>query len=181
MSIETKVDSNAVEGFSSRFNELLDHSGVPKKNRVSYGAKRFDVAHNTFKGWCTGDKTPKTYKVLLAIVSDLLEGVSGIHNDHAVTAWLLAGDAVQSPFTENVKTLELIEIFLEVVALAKKKSIEFDSLTREARELILERARDAVASDVDAVIEREGHIKFSKSTTVMVGSLLDMANTLVKK
>lgn len=181
MSIETKIDGNVVDGFSRRFNELLDHSGVPDKKRVAHGARRFGVAHNTFKGWCADDKPPKTYKALLAIVNDLLEGISGIHNDHAVTAWLLAGDAVPSPFTENVKTLELIEIFLEVVALAKKKGIEFDSLTREARELILERARDSVASDVDAVIEREGHIKFSKSTSVMVSSLLDMANTLVKK
>lgn len=182
MNIDAKVDKNAVEGFSDRFNELLDHSGIPKKNRVAYCAKRFGVVHNTFKGWCTADKTPKTYMALLSVVNELLKETAGVYNGHAVTAWLLAGDAVPSPFDDGGgDTLKTVEIFLQVVNLAKKKGIEFDKLDREARELILEKTRKAVASGDGAVIAEDGRFKLNEVTTVMVSSLLDMAKTLNKK
>ena len=146
MKIDNKVDQHAVKGFSKRFLSLLDRSGVPQKNRVAHCAKRFGVVHNTFKGWCTADKTPKSYMALLAIVSELLKSTAGNYRDHAVTAWLLAGEDVPNPFEDGANTLKMLEIFLQVVDLSRTKGIEFESLDRQARELILEKTRNAVTS-----------------------------------
>lgn len=181
MKIDTTVGQHAVEGFSTRFVSLLDRGGIPKKNRIAHGAKRFGVVHNTFKMWCTADRVPKTYMALLGIVKDILKDMPGAYSDHAVTAWLLAGDDVPNPFEDGANTLKMLEIFLQVVELSKKKGIEFEKLDRKARELILEKTRNAVASSDGTMEQESGEYTLSESTAAMVNSLLDMANTLSKK
>lgn len=181
MKVDAKVDQHAVEGFSQRFTVLLDRSGVPKENRISHCAKRFGVVHNTFKGWCTRDRPPKSYNALYDIVEALLKDIAGEYDDNAVTAWLLAGDSVANPFEDGRATLRTFEIFLQVVELAKKKGIEFDQLDREARALILEKTRNAVVGTEGTVAEEGGQLKLSNSTAAMVSSLLEMASTLSKK
>lgn len=171
------VYSSKVEGFSERFNELLDHCGVPTKTRVAKGARRCGVTHNTFKGWCTTDKPPKTYAVLLSTVTDLLQDANLKHNPHAVTAWLMAGKSVPNPFDDGQNTLRLVEIFLEVASLAKKKGIAFDSLNVEARKIILEKARTAIMA-TDQPTKISDSVTFDRETENTLSSLLDMASTL---
>lgn len=181
MKIDNKVGQNAVEGFSKRFTSLLDRSGLPQKNRIAHCAKRFGVVHNTFKMWCTADRAPKTYMALLSIVNEILKDTAGNYSDHAVTAWLLAGEDVPNPFEDGANTLKMLEIFLQVVELSKTKGIDFERLDRQARELILQKTQNAATSSDGTVKDESGGIKLSESTTAMVSSLLDMANTLSKK
>ena len=105
------LSANVVEGFSARFNLLLDRAGIPKQYRVSRGAERCHVAHNTFKGWCFDDRLPGTHPALVEHVEVLLKDVPGRHNAKAVAAWLLAGDAVPNPFgAVDTDALPLVEL-----------------------------------------------------------------------
>ncbi len=178
MATKAVADANKVKGFSERFNVLLDRSDAPKKNRVSYGAKRFDVAHNTFKGWCVEDTIPRRHAFLVTVVADLLQDITGSFNVHSVVAWLLAGDAVPNPFEAEGDALELVEIFLEVSAIARKNGIEFDRLPREARQLILNKARTLITDDPDSSTESDGRLRLDESAIHIIESLLAMAKTL---
>ena len=84
--VKAATPGNVVEGFSQRFNVLLDRARFPKPNRITVGAKRFDVVPNTFKAWCTGDKIPGTHTDLLRIVDELLRDMPGRYNPRAVAA-----------------------------------------------------------------------------------------------
>lgn len=128
---------NVVEGFSERFNVLLDRARLPRQNRVSHGAKRFDVAHNTFKSWCVADKIPGTHSALVEIVGALLKDIPGRQNPKAVTAWLLAGDAVPNPFADDTDALAFVELYLQIADIARRVRIDFDKLPREVRNRIL--------------------------------------------
>ena len=89
--VKPSAAGNVVEGFSQRFNVLLDRARFPKQNRITIGAKRFDVVPNTFKAWCTADKIPGAHTDLVRIVDELLREVPGRYNSRAVVAWLLWG------------------------------------------------------------------------------------------
>ena len=128
---------NVVEGFSERFSLLMDRAGIPRKNRVSYGAKRFNVAINTFKNWCVADKLPGTISVLVDIVEELLKDVPGRANPKAVVAWLLAGDAVPHPFADDTDALATVELYLQIADIARRERIDFRTLPRGVQNQIL--------------------------------------------
>ena len=129
--------ANVVEGFSQRFNLLLDRAGIPQQNRVSHGARRLGVVHNTFKSWCLQDRIPGSHASLLDIVGKLLEETPGRYNPKAVVAWLLAGDAVPNPFGDDTDALAFVELYLQIAEIARRERIAFDKLPREVRNRIL--------------------------------------------
>lgn len=129
--------ANVVEGFSERFNSLLDRAQVPRGNRVSYGAKRFDVVHNTFKSWCQADKIPGSHSALIHVVEELLKEIPGRHNARSVVAWLLAGDAVPNPFADDTDALAFVELYLQIADIARRERVDFDKLPREVRNRML--------------------------------------------
>lgn len=166
---------NVVHGFSKRFNLLLDRAGFPKQNRTSLGAKRFDVVHNTFKAWCVADRIPGTHALLVAVVEELLKEVSGRKNPRAVVAWLLAGDAVPNPFGDDTDALAFVELYLQILQIAKREGVDFDKLPREVRNLILRRVRSTLppnAADTD-----EG-LRLDDAKIAMVIGMLETARTM---
>jgi hypothetical protein len=129
--------ANVVEGFSARFNLLLDRAGIPQQNRVSHGARFLNVVHNTFKSWCVQDRIPGSHSSLREIVEKLLESAPGRHNPKAVVAWLLAGDAVPNPFGDDTDALAFVELYLQIADIARREKIAFEKFPREVRNRML--------------------------------------------
>ena len=170
------LSANVVEGFSTRFNVLLDRAGIPKQYRVSRGAERFHVAHNTFKGWCFDDRIPGTHSALVEHVEALLKDVPGRHNPKAVVAWLLAGDAVPDPFgTVDTDALPLVELYLQIRELAHREGVEFDKLPREVRNRILKHVLRHLRSGRGSN-KADDSLQLDQSAVSMVIGMLDTAS-----
>ena len=135
--VVTSSASNVVAGFSARFNVLLDRAQVPRENRVVYGAKRFGLAHNTFKSWCVADRIPGAHSTLTQIVEQLVAEIPGRHNPRSVLAWLIAGDAVPNPFADDTDALAFVELYLQIADIARRERMDFDKLPREVCNTIL--------------------------------------------
>lgn len=174
--VESSTSSgNVVQGFSERFNLLMDRAGFPKANRTSEGARRFNVVHNTFKAWCASDKIPGTYASLIDIVEALLMEVAGRHNPKAVVAWLLAGDAVPNPFGDDSDALAFVDLYLQISQIAKREGIDFDKLPREVRNLILKRVHSMLPTNDGAATD---DVKLDKTALSMVMGMLETARTM---
>lgn len=166
---------NVVQGFSERFNLLMDRAGFPKTNRTSEGARRFNVVHNTFKAWCVSDKIPGTHALLIEIVEALLLEVAGRHNPKAVVAWLLAGDAVPNPFGDDIDAVAFVDLYLQISQIAKREGINFDKLPREVRNLILMRVRTMLPTNMRNATEG---VKLDKAALSMVVGMLETAHKM---
>lgn len=174
--VESSTSSgNVVQGFSERFNLLMDRAGFPKANRTSEGARRFKVVHNTFKAWCASDKIPGTHGLLIEIVEALLVEVAGRHNPKAVVAWLLAGDSVPNPFGDDSDALAFVDLYLQISQVAKREGIDFDKLPREVRNLILKRVRSMLPTNKGTATE---DVKLDKTALSMVMGMLETARTM---
>ena len=173
--IKAATAGNVVEGFSQRFNVLLDRARFPKPNRITVGAKRFDVVPNTFKAWCTGDKIPGTHTDLLRIVDELLRDMPGRYNPRAVAAWLLAGDAVPNPFGDDTDALLLVELYLKLSDIAKHEGMDFDKLPRNVRNLILRRVRGMLPTGASS--SDEG-VQLDDAVISVVIGMLETARTM---
>lgn len=148
---EATAPPNVVDGFSSRFNVLLDRAGLPKANRPNAVAKRFQVVLNTAKHWCLSDRLPQTHADLTRIVQHLLRDIPTRVDARAVIAWLVAGDAVPHPFGDD-DTLGVVELYLEIAEFARRQGVEFSELPRDVRQVILRtvRARLGVSNTSDS-------------------------------
>jgi hypothetical protein len=173
--VKTAAVGNVVDGFSERFNALLDRARFPKQNRITVGAKRFDVVPNTFKAWCTADKIPGTHTDLLRIVDELLREVPGRYNARAVAAWLLAGDAVPNPFGDDTDALLLVELYLKLSDIAKHEGMDFGRLPRSVRNLILRRVRSMLPASASS--SEEGVHLDNSAVSVVIG-MLETARTM---
>jgi len=116
-------------GFSSRFNELLDMANFPKvhEGRYTEGAKRFELkSAATFRLWCTEDKKPRTYEMLLDIVKSIMSDIPGDYDPHGVIAWLYGA---KNPFNDYVidSTL-MLDVFLTVTDIMKIKNKELSRM-----------------------------------------------------
>ncbi|MGI9288647.1 MAG: hypothetical protein ACR2P1_24890 [Pseudomonadales bacterium] len=171
-------DANAdiVEGFSSRFNALMDRARFPSENRLSLGARRFKVTPATFKKWCAYDRIPGQHKVLAAIVDELLNEVPGHYNPKAVVAWLLAGDAVPNPFDDDGGALKTVELYFEIAEIAKRKGIEFSSLPRDAQSLIIRRVGTQLAQNPSSKLDDS--VQLDDETAAMALVMMDTALSL---
>lgn len=166
---------NVVQGFSKRFNLLMDRAGFPKANRTSAGARRFNVVHNTFKAWCVSDKIPGTHALLIEIVEALLQEVAGRHNPKAVVAWLLAGDAVPNPFADDTDAVAFVDLYLQISQVAKREGINFDKLPRDVRNRILKRVRAMLPTNARNAAEG---VKLDKTALSWVVGILESAHTM---
>jgi hypothetical protein len=166
---------NLVEGFSGRFNLLMDRAGAPKKARVSYGAKRFGVAINTFKSWCVSDRIPGTHADLVGIVEELLKDIPGRSNSRAVVAWLLAGDAVPNPFADETDALAFVELYLQIAEIARRERVEFGKLPRELQNRVLKHVLRYLRTTRDQNMADAG-IQLDSSAVSMVIGMLDAAS-----
>lgn len=166
---------NIVEGFSKRFNILLDRAGFPRQNRMSAGAKRFDVVPNTFKSWITADRIPGTHALLVEIVEALLKEIGGRHNARAVVAWLLAGDAVPNPLGDETDALAVVELYLQIIKIAKREGVDFELLPRRVQNLILTRVRAALPATGKSSAEG---LQLDSATRSMLIGMLETARTM---
>ena len=166
--------ANVVSGFSERFNVLMDRAGIPKRNRLSIGSKRFKVALNTFKSWCAQDRIPGTHADRVAVVEDLLKDIPGRHNTMAVVAWLLAGPAVPNPFERDVGELALVDLGLQISRLAQEAGIDFHKLPREVRSLIIRRTRERLAE----INPDPSVTSLDNATAAMVVGMLETARAM---
>lgn len=167
---------NLVEGFSDRFNLLMDRARVPRQNRVSFGAKRFGVVHNTFKSWCSADKIPGTHNVLLEVVEALLKDIPGRHSARAVVAWLLAGDAVPHPFSDDTDALALVEVYLQIGEIARRRGMAFDELPREVRNLILKHVLKHARASRHGPNKADEGLQLDDAAVSMVIGMLETAS-----
>ena len=167
-------NANVVDGFSKRFNYLLDRARFPKKNRMTLGAQRFDVVPNTFGSWMKDDRIPGKHSTLLDVTKDLLSDIPGRYNTKAVAAWLLAGDAVPNPFEgDSSDTLALVDLYLQVSEIAKREGIDFNKLPRDVRNLILKRVRASLPPQLD-----EQGVKLDRNALALVTGMLETAKTM---
>ena len=166
---------NLVEGFSARFNLLMDRAAAPKKARISYGAKRFGVAINTFKSWCVADRIPGAHSDLVAIVDELVKDMPGRCNSRAVVAWLLAGDAVPNPFADDTDALTVVELYLQIIEIARRERIELSKLPREVQNRILKHVLRYLRASCDGKMTDAG-IQLDPSAVTMVIGMLDAAS-----
>jgi hypothetical protein len=167
--------ANLVEGFSARFNLLMDRAQIPRENRVSYGAKRFRVVHNTFKSWCVANKIPGTHSMLTQIVEELLKEMPGRHNPKSVVAWLLAGDAVPNPFADDTDALAFVELYLQIADIARRERVDFDSLPREVRNKMLTHVLRHLRS-AHTTQEAGTGLQLDEAAVSMVIGMLDTAS-----
>jgi hypothetical protein len=166
--------ANVVDGFSKRFNFLLDRARFPKKNRMTLGSERFEVVPNTFGNWMKDDKIPGKHSTLLDITKALLADIPGRYNAKAVVAWLLAGDAVPNPFEgDSSDTLALVDLYLQVSEIAKREGMDFNKLPRDVRNLILKRVRASLPHHLD-----EEGVKLDRNALALVTGMLETAKTM---
>ena len=170
---ETTAPPNVVEGFSIRFNVLLDRAGLPKANRPSAVAKRFQVVLNTAKHWCLSDRIPQTHADLTRIVEHLLRDIPIRIDARAVIAWLLAGDAVPHPFGDD-NSLGVVELYLEIAEFARRQGVEFSELPRDVRQVILRtvRARLSIENTGD------GQPRLDATTREVLAGMLETGRAL---
>jgi hypothetical protein len=167
--------ANTVEGFSKRFNALLDRAGIPEQNRVSHGARRLGVVHNTFKSWCSQDKIPGSHSSLVEIVEELLKETPGRHNPKSVVAWLLAGDAVPNPFGDDTDALAFVELYLQIADIARREKIAFEKLPREVRNRILKHVLKHLRAG-NSVNKTNEVLQLDEAAVSMVIGMLDTAS-----
>lgn len=170
---EPAAKPNVVEGFSTRFNVLLDRAGVPQTNRPSTVAKRFQVVLNTAKHWCLSDRIPQTHADLTRIVEHLLRDIPTRVDARAVIAWLLAGDAVPHPFGDD-DTLEVVELYLEISELAHRQGVEFSELPRDVRHVIFRTVR----ARLSAGKADDGRPRIDATTREVLAGMLDTGRAL---
>jgi len=167
--------ANVVDGFSRRFNALLDRAGIPQQNRVSHGARRLGVVHNTFKSWCVADRLPGSHSSLIQVVEELLKDTPGRHNPKAVVAWLLAGDAVPNPFGDDTDALAFVELYLQIAEIARREKIPFEKFPREVRNRILKHLVRHLRAEGSANKVGDGW-QLDDATVRMVVTILDAAS-----
>jgi len=116
-------------GFSSRFNELLDMANFPKihEGRYTEGAKRFELKSvATFRSWCVENKKPRTYEMLLDIVSSIMSDIPGDYDPHCVIAWL---HGAKNPFDEyDIDSTLMLDVSLTVTDIAKEENRELSRM-----------------------------------------------------
>ncbi len=105
---------NKKSGFSEHFNKLLDMAHFPQVNegRYSEGARQFGLKSAvTFRSWCTENKKPRTYDMLLDVVTHILEDIPGDYDPHSVIAWL---HGAKNPFVDDVDSTLMLDVSLTV-------------------------------------------------------------------
>ena len=170
---ESDAGPNVVEGFSTRFNVLLDRAGVPQTNRPSAVAKRFQVVLNTAKHWCLSDRIPQSYADLTRIVENLLRDIPSRVDARAVIAWLLAGDAVPHPFGDD-DTLKVVELYLEIEEFARRQGVEFGELPRDVRHVILRTVRARLGAGNSG----DGRSRIDSTTREVLAGMLETGRAL---
>lgn len=171
-SSEAAAQPNVVEGFSSRFNVLLDRAGLPKTRRPSAVAKRFHVVLNTAKHWCLSDRIPQAHADLTRIVEHLLRDIPARIDARAVIAWLLAGDAVPHPFGDG-DTLGIVELYLEIAEFARLQDVEFSELPRDVRHVILRTVRARLGPNIC-----DGQPQLDATTREILAGMLETGRAL---
>lgn len=166
--------ANIVDGFSQRFNALMDRAGIPTRNRLTVGSRRFGVVLNTFKSWCSLDRIPGTHADLVSVVENVLKDIPGRFNTKSVVAWLLAGDAVPNPFERDAGELALVEMGLQIAQLAQASGIEFQSLPRDVRSLIIRRARERMSE----LHQDSAPASIDDATAAMIVGMLETAQAM---
>jgi hypothetical protein len=165
---------NIVEGFSERFNFILDRARWPKQNRMTIGAKRFAVAPNTFKHWMVSNRIPCPHASLVEVAEQISADIPGKYDARAVVGWLLGGDAVPNPFREdNTDNLKTVSAYLEIKEIANNEGINYDALPYDARLRILNKALELCGSGVARI---EGH--FDNTTIAVLIGMLQMAQSM---
>lgn len=170
---EKVAQPNVVDGFSSRFNVLLDRAGFTKSNRPSAVAKRFQVVLNTAKHWCSSDRIPQAHADLTHIVEHLLRDIPTRVDARAVIAWLLAGDAVPHPFGDD-DTLGVVELYLEVAEFARRQGVEFSELSRDVRQVILRTVRARLGASNTG----DGQPRLDATTREVLAGMLETGRAL---
>ena len=170
---EPEAKPNVVEGFSTRFNVLLDRAGVPQTNRQSAVAKRFQVVLNTAKHWCLSDRIPQTHSDLTRIVENLLRDIPVRVDARAVIAWLLAGNAVSNPFGDD-DTLGIVELYLEIAEFARHQGLDFSELPRDVRHVIFRTVRTRLGAGIGG----DGKPRIDPTTGEVLAGMLDTGRAL---
>ena len=119
----------SVEGFSKRFNELLDMAKFPDKGRFSRGAEMFGVSVTAFSNWCKKDIPPVHINLLVEIVKILLEDIPGDYDPKAVASWLQAGNVKGiNPFKEyDIDYAVVGDIYLMLTNMVVEKNLDLES------------------------------------------------------
>jgi hypothetical protein len=141
------ADSSKVRGFSLRFNELLGLARVQDAGRFAWGAKRYSVAFNTFKNWCSHDTAPK-FGVLEAVVLDLLSLINANISSSLIIGWLYSGS--NNPFlVKNKPTVDyplLNVVYQKCNLIAKENDVYLTELSRKSLDSLMKTVINHVES-----------------------------------
>ena len=135
-----KSADRTVEGFSKRFNYILDRAGFPPigAGRAKALADRFGSSKSGAQNWIGKDLPPKR-DTLRVIVSELLAEIQGNYNVNKAVAWMEHGAAVDNPFACSAssslinipmdsKHVLLSRVYISVHKIAKEKGIDIYSM-----------------------------------------------------
>jgi len=84
----TSAPADTVEGFSERFNQLLDLAGFQQTGRITHVAKFFNVSVSGARRWCKLNKPPRI-RDLTTVVETLVAQTEHEIDTVALCNWLL--------------------------------------------------------------------------------------------
>lgn len=139
------AEKKGVPGFSQRLDSIFDLAGTPSDSRLSWGAKRWNVAPNTVRNWLTLDTPPQHFSTLDLVVADLLQMMNSRVDKTAVIGWLYAGgtnpfDSNQQVIPSNISLLQQIQIFNSIYPIAKEFDIDLNNFTESKVNKIIKTA-----------------------------------------
>lgn len=91
--------ATVVDGFSSRYNELLDLAGFPEVGRLTKVARYFGVSVSGVRRWCKLDKPPRI-RALVTNVESVISLSSTKLDSQTIVNWLLYGEDTPIPSGE---------------------------------------------------------------------------------
>lgn len=125
------------QGFSERFNQLLDQAGYPplEYGRARHLGDKFSVSKSGARKWIREDTPPRPDK-LRVIIEELYEmtGLNSLRNTAKVIAWLQYGEELGAALeTESqgvfaADHILLSNVYLAVHNAAKVKHMDLESL-----------------------------------------------------
>ncbi len=132
-----KPGGPTTQGFSERFNYLLDQAKFPelKNGRTTSLGEFVNVSHTSVRNWVAEDKPPKP-ETLELVVAKVLTRIKKKIDVRRMTIWLINGDEyADNPFEKSkprYSHAKMYKTFMTVHEIAGQKEVDIFDLPAEA-------------------------------------------------
>lgn len=149
-----KRDSGLYDGFSHRFNYLLDSAGYPSMNqgRLTEFAEDMEMSVSGARKWIVEDNPPKKSKLVEVCEKVISENFSSSLNARRVAAWLEYGDdIVENPFSSGRSIIKdhliMGKIYVSIHNMAEELEIDISQINPSLRDSVYCKVMDDVVSN----------------------------------